>query len=117
VAGWLVRAGLNNAQIKSVYRLGSIAHGPRDHPRGFDGYVERVIALCRSQEQEQKSHDPNIAKLNESYALVIVGDKTAILKTSADGDIKLLTHSAFETWHANRYVHYQDKNGDQKRYH
>jgi hypothetical protein len=29
--------------------------------------------------------------------------------------LKLLTHSAFETWHANRYVHYQDKNGDQKR--
>jgi hypothetical protein len=59
--------------------------------------------------------DKNVAKLNENYALVIVGDKTAILKLAADGGIKFLTHSAFEMWHANRYIYYQDKNGDQKK--
>jgi hypothetical protein len=53
VVGSLIKAGLNNAQIKDVYRLGNIAHGPRNSSRGFDGYVERVIAYCRSREQEQ----------------------------------------------------------------
>jgi Bifunctional DNA primase/polymerase, N-terminal len=59
--------------------------------------------------------DENVAKLNESYALVIVGDKTAIMKSGADGGIKFLTHSAFELWHANRFIYYQDKSGDQKK--
>jgi hypothetical protein len=59
--------------------------------------------------------DPNVAKLNESYALVIVGDKTAIMNLAVDGAIKFLTHSAFDLWHANRYIYYQDKNGDQKK--
>jgi hypothetical protein len=48
VIGHLVRRGLSNAQIKQVYLLGSIKNGPRGHPRGFDGYVERVIHLMRS---------------------------------------------------------------------
>ena len=48
VVGQLVDGGLSNAQIKEVYRLGRIANGPREHARGFDGYVERVIAYCRS---------------------------------------------------------------------
>jgi hypothetical protein len=48
VIGALIEeAGFNNAQIKSVYRLGKISNGPRHHARGFDGYVERVIAYCR----------------------------------------------------------------------
>ena len=45
-----------------------------------------------------------MAKLNEHYALVIVGDKSAILKTTNNG-IKFLTLQAFQQWLANRYVH------------
>jgi hypothetical protein len=52
VIGALIRAGLNNAQIKDVYRLGKIQRGPTGHGRGFDGYVERVIAYCRPAPQE-----------------------------------------------------------------
>jgi AAA domain len=48
VVGQLVELGLSNAQIKEVYGLGQIGDGPRGHPRGFDGYVERTIARCRS---------------------------------------------------------------------
>jgi hypothetical protein len=51
VIGHLVRRGLSNAQIKQVYLLGSIKNGPIGHPRGFDGYVERVIRLMRSASQ------------------------------------------------------------------
>ncbi len=48
VVGALVDRDLSNAQIKAVYRLGKIANGPRKCSRGFDGYVERVIAYCRA---------------------------------------------------------------------
>jgi hypothetical protein len=73
-------------------------------------YLARQIAKAR-----KAAVEPRIAKLNETYALVIVGDKTAIMKSVADGGIKFLAHSAFELWHANRFIYYQDKNGDQKK--
>jgi Family of unknown function (DUF5906) len=49
-----------------------------------------------------------VVKLNQSYALVIVGDKTAVMKNVGD-DISFLTVSAFEQWHANRHVVRHDK--------
>lgn len=55
VVGELVRAGFNNAQIKAVYRLGNIGNGPRGHSRGFDGYVERVMAYCRARAKKETS--------------------------------------------------------------
>jgi hypothetical protein len=51
VVGHLVRRGLNNAQIKQVYLLGEIKIGPMTKsPRGFDGYIQRVIHLHRQHE-------------------------------------------------------------------
>lgn len=66
--------------------------------------VERL--LVRS--HEPKSVDSNIAELNETYALVIVGGKTAILKTEGN-DISFLTIGAFDQWHANKHVTWNDK--------
>jgi len=57
VVGSLVALGLNNAQIKAVYRLGRIAHGPTQSPRGFDGYIERTIKFCRANQQKAVSLD------------------------------------------------------------
>ena len=37
-----------------------------------------------------KAADPRVGKLNETYALVLVGDKAAVMKTPADGSIKFL---------------------------
>ena len=54
-------------------------------------YLARQIARAR-----EIATDPHVAKLNENYALVIVGDKSAILKTTDDG-IKFLTLQAFAT--------------------
>jgi Family of unknown function (DUF5906) len=48
VVYWLVKRGLSNAQIKQAYLLGRIKDGPRRCSRGFDGYLERTIAFCRS---------------------------------------------------------------------
>jgi hypothetical protein len=47
--------------------------------------------------------DVAVTKLNETYALVIVGDKVAIMKKSGDG-ISFMNVTAFETWFGNRYV-------------
>ena len=66
-------------------------------------YLARQIAKAR-----EINNDPDVARLNEQYALVIVGDKTAVLKTTDDG-IKFLTLQAFDQWHANQYVHYGEK--------
>jgi hypothetical protein len=49
-----------------------------------------------------------VARLNENYALVMIGDGAAIMKTSADG-IKFMTVHAFELWHANRWVRRGDE--------
>jgi Family of unknown function (DUF5906) len=48
--------------------------------------------------------DPNVARLNETFALVIVGDKTAVMKTSVEEGVQLLSVSAFTTWHENQFV-------------
>lgn len=77
--------------------------------------TEPKLGVVQITKTRKAAVDPRVAKLNETYALVIVGDKTAIMKLAADGGIKLLTHSAFDLWHANNYIFYQDKNGDQKR--
>lgn len=67
VIGALVRAGLNNSQIKSVYRLGRIANGPNHHARGFDGYVERTIALCRPGHRSSKGkHQSEVVTVRAS---------------------------------------------------
>lgn len=61
-------------------------------------YLARQIAKAR-----KTAVDPDVARLNETYALVMVGDKTAIIRTSAEG-APLMTITAFEQWHANRFV-------------
>jgi len=66
--------------------------------------VERLLARSH----EPKWVDANIAELNETYALVIVGGKTAILKTEGN-DISFLTIGAFDQWHANKHVTWNDK--------
>jgi hypothetical protein len=65
-------------------------------------YLTRQIAKAR-----EATTDPDVARLNEHYALVIVGDKSAILKTTGDG-IKFWTPQTFDQWHANQYVHYSE---------
>jgi hypothetical protein len=67
-------------------------------------YLTQSIAKAR---KAATANDPDVAKLNESYALVIIGDKTVIMITSTEV-IKFLALSAFNTWLANRFV-WRDK--------
>jgi hypothetical protein len=57
---------------------------------------------------QKQSANAQVVKLNETYALVIVGDKTVIMK-NVGSEINFLTVSAFEQWHANRHVRCNDK--------
>jgi hypothetical protein len=55
------------------------------------------------------SNDPLISKLNESYALVIVGGTSAVLLPTEDGGVEFWKKSAFSDWLSNQHVNYNDK--------
>jgi hypothetical protein len=76
----------------------SFAHGRTMYALKWDATDEFDAVEC------DPATDPVVARLNKKHALVIVGDKTAILKESSDGEIKLLTHSAFDNWFRNQHV-------------
>lgn len=42
--------------------------------------------------------------INRTYALVLVGDKSAIMKFEADGTFRLIQVTAFTQWFGNRYI-------------
>ena len=93
----LAGAGYLDEEMRAVihgYPIGDHVREQSDPEK----YLDRQIARAR-----QMAIDPDVAKLNEKYALVIVGDKTAVLTTGAKG-IKFLTISAFEQWLANRFI-------------
>jgi hypothetical protein len=47
--------------------------------------------------------DPKVAELNKVYALVLIGDKAAIIKIAPEG-LSFLSLSAFRQWFGNRFV-------------
>ena len=96
----MVGGGCADNQIKAVFLDGChpISAHVLEQSKPPE-YLARQIARAR-----EIATDPHVAKLNENYALVIVGDKSAILKTTDDG-IKFLTLPAFAQWHANQYVY------------
>jgi hypothetical protein len=96
----MVGSGCADDQIEAVFLDAShpISAHVLEQPKPSE-YLARQIARAR-----EIATDPHVAKLNETYALVIVGDKSAILKTT-DDDIKFWTLQAFDQWHANQFVH------------
>jgi Family of unknown function (DUF5906) len=93
----MVGGGCADNQIEAVFLDAShpISAHVLEQPKPPE-YLARQIAKARKA-------DPHVARINEHYALVIVGDKSMILKTT-DDDIKFWTLQAFEQWHANQYV-------------
>ena len=96
----MVGAGCADDQIEAVFLDGShpISAHVFEQSKPPE-YLARQIARAR-----KIATDPHVARLNEHYALVIVGDTSAILKTTDDG-FKLLTIQAFQQWLANKYVY------------
>jgi hypothetical protein len=88
-------AGCTDEQMAAVIRA-PIGEHVRDQSDP-DKYLARQIARAR-----KAALDYDVAKLNETYALVIVGDKTVVMQTSKE--VKFRAISAFNTWFANRFV-------------
>ena len=99
----MVRAGCADNQIEPVFLDTNYAISAHVLEQSKPSeYLARQIAGAR-----EIATDPHVAQLNENYALVIVGDKSAILKTTDNG-IKFLTLRAFAQWLANRYVDHSE---------
>ena len=103
-------ASCTDEQIKAVFldRSCPIAAHILDQGKPSE-YLARQIAKAR-----KAATDPHMARLNERYALVLVGDKAAVMQTPADGSIKFLTLTAFEQWFENKFVQAETADGVKK---
>ena len=107
----MASAGCSHEQFEAIFldQRYPIAAHVLDQPKPSE-YLAKHIKKFR-----KLAVDPRVASLNESYALVLVGDKAAVMNTSVAEGIRMLTVSAFKQWLANQYVPFQDKKGDEKR--
>jgi hypothetical protein len=107
----LVRANCTDQQIASILWQEPISAHFRDQANPKRA-IDRVIAWAKREVAKNSAAsqfdavDLDVLTLNETYALVIVGGKTVILKETPHeaGGYTLLSHSAFDHWFANRYV-------------
>jgi len=100
----MTAAGCGDAAIAAVMLDPALPIG--DHVRAQRNsrqYLARQIAKARV-----AAIDPEVAAINEKYALVIAGDRAVVLEEYTDADgrsaFRLLPKSTFETWYANRTV-------------
>jgi hypothetical protein len=70
--------------------------------------IRSKIDDARAEHDSKARDNVNVAveRLNETHALVIIGDKTAVMKMSASEGVQLLSVSAFTTWFDNEFVYY-----------
>ena len=96
----MVSAGCTNEAMSAVMLDKSLPIGEHVRERSDKiAYLAKQIAkACKL------AVDQDVAKLNERYALVLVGDKVAIMNTAATTGIQLMTLGAFEQWYRNRFI-------------
>jgi hypothetical protein len=112
----LVRAKCTDRQIASVLWREAISAHFRDQANPKRA-IQRVIAWAKGEVAKNSAAsqfdavDLDVLALNETYALVIVGGKTVILKETPHehGGYTLLLHSAFDNWFANRQITHNGK--------
>jgi hypothetical protein len=107
VVKYLVTSGWDDDAIRAV--ILNRDHGISAHNYGQpdpDRAARRVIEFARRA-------PPEIAELNEKHALILIGDKVAVLREtiSTDGrpEARLLTTGAFKQWFAPRRVAVNEK--------
>jgi hypothetical protein len=98
----MAAAGCADEQLAATMLDQPIGEHVREQPKPEE-YLERQIAQAR-----KIAADPDVAKLNETYALVLVSDTATILKTVGT-EFSFLTISALKEWLGNRFVHRSDK--------
>ena len=103
-----MRAGVGDGAIVDAC-LGS-AHngcGIYEHCRenGGNAYVERQVVRARERMAEGgDTPDAVIDEINKHHALVLAGDKAAVMKMESETKFRLLKVAAFKQWYANQRV-------------
>jgi hypothetical protein len=119
----LMRASYSDQQIASILWHQPISAHFREQANPKRA-IQRVIAWAKGEVAKNSAAcqfnavDLDVFTLNETYALVIVGGKTVILKETPHepGGYTLLSHSAFDHWFANRHVTQNSKRMGLSRY-
>jgi hypothetical protein len=65
--------------------------------------LDRMVGECRGRGQEEEVDD-QIAEINSEYALVLAGNKAAVMKFEDNTRFRLLQVGAFRQWFANQLV-------------
>jgi hypothetical protein len=97
----MVQQGATDEELRA--RLSADPH-VQDQP-DRERYIQRQIDRARQwvKDHPQGSYHAAIHQMNEKYALVLVGDKAAILEETGD-DYRLLGITAFKTWFCNQSI-------------
>jgi hypothetical protein len=117
VIGWLVEDGWTTAD--SIYKLllmfpDGIASKYIKSKR-LKKQVESTLAKIKNKKAAEATDAAEVvAAINKSYALVIVGDKTVVMRNRDDA-ISFLQVTAFTQWLANRHIPHTNKKGETER--
>jgi hypothetical protein len=65
--------------------------------------LDNMVGACRAGNQA-KEVDSEIAEINTDYALVLAGNKAAVMKFEDKTKFRLLQVSAFKQWFANQFI-------------
>ena len=102
-----LRARVSSTTITTAC-LDSARHGcavyEHCNARGGQAYVARQI-----QHAKDRSLNKDVADINKDHALVLAGNKSAIMKLEGKSRFRLLQISAFQHWFANQRITIDNK--------
>ncbi|MGQ2185274.1 primase-helicase family protein [Bradyrhizobium barranii] len=101
----------DKARISQLAQLSSLQYDQQRKQVATDlgirvGKLDQLVdgARDRLNKPNKSSVDPEIAKINRDHALVLAGDKVAVMKFEGATNFRLLKVGAFKLWLANETV-------------
>jgi hypothetical protein len=105
-----IREAVEKAEPFDPDACGDVRHDDHDHDDG-----EADSGPRRTRKRGEKF---SVRRMNESYALVLMGSKAVVVREQKDGPIedrlKVLSIESFRAWYANRFTTIRDKEGKEK---
>ena len=104
-AKWNVPDG---ASVERLARLTSLKYDQQRKAAAKElgirvSVLDRMVGECRGRGQKEEVDD-QIAEINAEYALVLAGNKAAVMKFEDNTRFRLLQVGAFRQWFANQLV-------------
>ena len=105
-------SGADNAVTREIERLAQLSKADYERERkdaakalGFrKSVLDDLVGQMREGGQKEEAVD-EIARINAEYALVVAGNKAAIMKfEEGPTKFRLLQKDAFKTWFSNQYI-------------